>query len=216
MKVKDLASTDPFDDRFREEGIKHKAEETKINNTTDWLEVFPEAKDYIFTKSIELGKKIIEIQTAWKEHKNQIDVESEGEERETRYLLISALYQLDIDKKANQLHLMASTVRKHITKKYYKNSSHPNKGFSQEEIETARNTSIVSLFESDGNILKRSGSNFVTHCPFHDEKTPSCTIYCNENRYYCYGCNAKGNPIDYLITRHQKSFKEAIQILIGK
>ena len=218
MKTKTSNNIDPFDDYFREEGLKYKAESARLNTTTNWLKEYPEAKDYVLAKSAELGKEIIEVQTAWKEHKNQITLKYKGEEKETLLILFSALYQTDINEKANQLHLIANIIRKYITEKYYQNTNplNLNRGFSPEEIETARNSSIISLFEDDGNVLKRSSSNFVTLGPFHEEKTPSCTIYCNENKYYCYGCNAKGNPIDYLITRHQKSFREAVQILTGK
>ena len=34
-------------------------------------------------------------------------------------------------------------------------------------------------------------------CPFHDEKTPSLHIY--PDHYYCFGCRAYGDHIDWLI-----------------
>ena len=33
--------------------------------------------------------------------------------------------------------------------------------------------------------LKRRGSNLVGLCPFHNEKTPSFTVYPENGSYYC-------------------------------
>lgn len=32
-------------------------------------------------------------------------------------------------------------------------------------------------------------------CPFHPDKNPSCKV---DNRYYCFGCGAKGDVIDFV------------------
>jgi len=40
-------------------------------------------------------------------------------------------------------------------------------------------------------------------CPFHDEKTPSLTIY--ENSFKCFGCNAGGSNIDLLLKNNLAS-----------
>jgi DNA primase len=34
-------------------------------------------------------------------------------------------------------------------------------------------------------------------CPFHEEKTPSFTVYPGSNTYYCFSCQAKGDVISY-------------------
>ena len=36
--------------------------------------------------------------------------------------------------------------------------------------------------------LKRAGSNLKGLCPFHSEKTPSFTVYPQDNSFYCFGC----------------------------
>ena len=45
--------------------------------------------------------------------------------------------------------------------------------------------------------LKRAGSNFVGLCPFHDEKTPSFMINDKKGFFYCFGCKATGDIIDF-------------------
>lgn len=73
---------------------------------------------------------------------------------------------------------------------------------------------IKRLFESRGIALKKSGrTEFVCRCPFHNEKTPSCHVYPDEQRYYCYGCHAKGDSIDFLKEFDKLSFVDAVELL---
>ena len=37
--------------------------------------------------------------------------------------------------------------------------------------------------------------NGMACCPFHDDRSPSMKI---DNRYYCFGCLAKGDAVDYV------------------
>jgi len=43
--------------------------------------------------------------------------------------------------------------------------------------------------------LKVSRNNMVC-CPFHDDRTPSMKL--NEDYFYCFGCGAKGDVIDFV------------------
>lgn len=64
-------------------------------------------------------------------------------------------------------------------------------------------------------VLKRSGKNAVACCPFHEEKSPSFTVTPQKNSYYCYGCGAKGDAIDWMRNRHHMSFPDAVAYLAG-
>ena len=46
--------------------------------------------------------------------------------------------------------------------------------------------------------LKRAGSNLKGLCPFHSEKSPSFTVYPNDNSFYCFGCGAGGDVITFI------------------
>lgn len=61
--------------------------------------------------------------------------------------------------------------------------------------------------------LKRSGSNFVARCPFHEEKTPSFSVSREKQFYYCFGCGAKGTAIGFLMEYDRLSFPEAVETL---
>lgn len=49
-------------------------------------------------------------------------------------------------------------------------------------------------------------------CPFHSEKTPSMRIY-NNDSYYCFGCGAHGDVIDFVRQYFGLSFREAVEKL---
>lgn len=61
--------------------------------------------------------------------------------------------------------------------------------------------------------LKKIGKNYNTHCPFHQEKTPSFTVNSEKQFYYCFGCNVHGNAIDFLIHYDKLTFIESIEEL---
>ncbi|MEG0229258.1 MAG: CHC2 zinc finger domain-containing protein [Oscillospiraceae bacterium] len=46
---------------------------------------------------------------------------------------------------------------------------------------------ITSLISSYVN-LKRSGKISKGLCPFHNERTPSFTVYEDSQSFYCFGC----------------------------
>ena len=79
-----------------------------------------------------------------------------------------------------------------------------------EEIK-ARND-IVDLISSYVS-LKRAGSNMLGLCPFHSEKTPSFTVFPARQGYYCFGCGATGDVIDFVSLLHGISAKEAALML---
>jgi DNA polymerase len=39
-------------------------------------------------------------------------------------------------------------------------------------------------------------TNGALCCPFHEDRTPSCRVY--DDHYYCFGCGARGNQLDWL------------------
>ncbi|PLZ98489.1 DNA primase [Fischerella thermalis CCMEE 5198] len=59
-------------------------------------------------------------------------------------------------------------------------------------------------------VLRRRGKDFVGLCPFHDEKSPSFTVSPTKQMYYCFGCQAGGNAIKFLMDLHKRSFAEVV------
>ena len=54
---------------------------------------------------------------------------------------------------------------------------------------------LLEIFRRDGHEPRRMGASHFTHCPFHEEKSPSCKV--EEKRFKCFGCGAGGDVFDY-------------------
>lgn len=61
--------------------------------------------------------------------------------------------------------------------------------------------------------LKKSGRNHKGLCPFHDEKTPSFNVNEDRQTYHCFGCEAHGTAIGFLMEFESQTFPEAIETL---
>ena len=57
------------------------------------------------------------------------------------------------------------------------------------------------------------GNRAVGLCPLHSEKTPSFTVYLDQNRFYCFGCHAQGDVIDLYSAYKGVSVAQAIKEL---
>ncbi len=47
--------------------------------------------------------------------------------------------------------------------------------------------------------LKRRGVNYLGLCPFHNEKTPSCTVSPSKDIFKCFGCGKVGNAVNFVM-----------------
>lgn len=61
--------------------------------------------------------------------------------------------------------------------------------------------------------LKRTGSNLLGLCPFHNEKTPSFTVTPAKKMFYCFGCGAGGNAITFVQKAENLDFVQAVEFL---
>ena len=61
--------------------------------------------------------------------------------------------------------------------------------------------------------LLRRGRNYVCNCPFHSEKTPSCTIFPETQSFYCFGCGAGGDVITFVRRMENLEFVDAVKLL---
>jgi len=79
-------------------------------------------------------------------------------------------------------------------------------------FEAARIEEVVSGFVQ----LKKRGANFIGHCPFHDEKTPSFTVSASKGIYKCFGCGKGGNSVSFVMEHEHYSYPEALKYLAEK
>ena len=64
--------------------------------------------------------------------------------------------------------------------------------------------------------LRRRGRNLVGLCPFHNEKTPSFTVYPENQSYYCFGCGAGGEVINFIRRIENLDYVEAVRFLCDR
>jgi DNA primase len=74
-------------------------------------------------------------------------------------------------------------------------------------------TELVDLVDGRVPLRKKSSNNYFACCPFHTEKSASFSVSQNKQFYYCFGCGAHGNAIDFLMQYDKMDFKEAIETL---
>lgn len=81
--------------------------------------------------------------------------------------------------------------------------------FIQELLSRSDIESVVSPYVR----LKRAGRNPKGLCPFHGEKTPSFTLYPENNSFYCFGCGAGGNAITFIQKIENLAYVDAVKML---
>jgi len=59
--------------------------------------------------------------------------------------------------------------------------------------ETLQITDVLTFYSVD---VRRANKAL---CPLHNEKTPSFTIYTNNNSWHCFGCGVGGSAIDFVM-----------------
>ncbi len=79
-------------------------------------------------------------------------------------------------------------------------------------IDESRIDEVISDFVA----LKKRGINFLGHCPFHNEKTPSFTVSPSKGIYKCFGCGVSGNAVNFVMEHEQMSYPEALKYLAKK
>lgn len=68
---------------------------------------------------------------------------------------------------------------------------------------------LVSSYVS----LRPRGKTRVGLCPFHGEKTPSFTVYPDNNSFYCFGCGAGGDIITFVKKIEHLDYIDAVKFL---
>ncbi len=64
--------------------------------------------------------------------------------------------------------------------------------------------------------LRRRGRLLTGLCPFHNEKTPSFTVYSDSQSFYCFGCGAGGEIVTFVRRIENLDFIEAVKSLAQK
>src|SRR5579872_3718597 len=71
----------------------------------------------------------------------------------------------------------------------------------------------IAAVVSDYVRLRRVGNRLTGLCPFHNEKTPSFSIYTDHQFFQCFGCDAKGDVFNFVMMIEGLTFWEALKKL---
>lgn len=76
--------------------------------------------------------------------------------------------------------------------------------------------SLVDVANASVKLIK-SGHEFKACCPFHNDRTPSLTLYQSKAgwRWQCFGCGLGGDVIDWLAALHRLPVSDAARMLAG-
>jgi len=74
---------------------------------------------------------------------------------------------------------------------------------------------IAHVIIASGVELRRLGRRLVGRCPFHTDAQPSLVVYPEDASYFCFGCSAGGDVIDFIARLNRVGFREAIFLLLG-
>jgi DNA primase len=89
-------------------------------------------------------------------------------------------------------------------------------GISDEDILKVRDATDFVAIASEHLQLQRSGHRWKGLCPFHSEKSPSFSINAEKGLYYCFGCQAKGDVIRFVMELEHLDFATAVERLASK
>jgi DNA primase len=64
--------------------------------------------------------------------------------------------------------------------------------------------------------LRQTRDEWVGRCPFHEERSPSFSVNAGKKLYYCFGCGAKGDVIDFVRQTEATDYVGAIEWLAGR
>lgn len=84
------------------------------------------------------------------------------------------------------------------------------------KVQDIKDSIVMSQLVSNYIQLKSDGKDLKGLCPFHKETTPSFTVFDRTQSFYCFGCAASGDVIDFVCKQHGLSFRQAIEYFGGQ
>lgn len=173
-------------------------------------EAFPEVIEDIPTILEELSRKrnalISDISTRLRPYIGRSDVDAIFARECVKHFLVADLVRLE----------GSISFLERLTYRDIPTTSKRGLHFAPDEIQRARNASIVDVGERLLGQIRKMGSSYSAKCPFHEEKTGSFHLYEDSNRYHCFGCQSSGDVIDLVQKILGLTFPQTISYLLQK
>ncbi|MDQ3719487.1 MAG: DNA primase [Actinomycetota bacterium] len=88
--------------------------------------------------------------------------------------------------------------------------------YTRESVERVKDALDMADLVGAKTELRRVGVNLVGLCPFHEERTPSFSINAEKKVYYCFGCEASGDAIGFVMETDALDFAGALELLADR
>jgi DNA primase len=72
---------------------------------------------------------------------------------------------------------------------------------------------MLSLVSSRVELRRAGVDSYFGLCPFHDERSGSFHVRPDEKHYHCFGCQASGDPFDFVMETEGLDFRTAMETL---
>ena len=72
---------------------------------------------------------------------------------------------------------------------------------------------LVQVVQSYGIELRRAGKELVGLCPFHNDRHPSFNVNPDKEKWHCFGCQAGGDAVTFVMRMENVDFNAASKIL---
>lgn len=83
----------------------------------------------------------------------------------------------------------------------------------EDEVRRVKESVDLVALMGDYAPLQKAGRNFRCCCPFHQERTPSCYVYVDQQTYHCFGCGAHGDALTLVREKEGLDFVDAAEFI---
>jgi DNA primase len=88
--------------------------------------------------------------------------------------------------------------------------------YTRDSVERVKDAVDMAELVGAKTELRRQGTNLVGLCPFHEERTPSFSINADKKVYFCFGCDASGDALRFVMETEALDFAGALELLADR
>jgi hypothetical protein len=168
--------------------------ETNYITKKEWVEIFPEARDYLEISLIENTEKLEKLSKEYSEQLDRINKIKDINTRQFMEIFADVFTGEDIKECESKI----KTINQYLQ------SDQPEipGRITDNDIERAKNYPFEDLVGTKAKFIK---------CPFHDDHSPS--FYIKKNFGYCFSCGKHCDTIQWCIEVEGLSFIQAVKRL---
>ena len=161
---------------------------------------------------VDLLETKTELQKQLSEEHNRLEAKRDSEDFDEQALADLFLRYWAV---TDDIELLNKEIKKYTNQQEVKKAGYE---ITEELIQEVKDSiSIPMMCKQQGISMKRSGSDKVTIlCPFHDEDSPSCMVYVEQDSWWCFGCGQGGDVLKFYMLLTELDFVPAMHQLVER